>query len=337
MNKTSRQAVYLFISTLMLLSVFDAQENKAKLSVTVSTDKNSYNPSDRMRVFVNITNDGEQEILTKEIHAKVIAKSWFGMTAHSESKSFSRNFNVNKSRFGYVEVPIPWYTPIGRYGIQVWTTYGSPDEKRQVVENSDLESDVGEAEIEVNIGVVFLLFAFGTGGISLYIISTISGRKPLSYRPTKSIKHDATKLTDVRVEYAIIISLILCIAISLVYVGLSKREKETFSALYIKPDSYSNYVKDNTFSLVYGVECYEKYPTEYPVMFYLGDRLIDNDKLELCNAGPRSIRKMENKKVLNIPSDTKYPVRLRIILKSYDREYENIIWIRGIKKEVDEV
>jgi len=335
MNQTTSAQMCVIISACILLSGFAAaQEDAAKFAITVTSDKPSYNPGDLMRVSVNITNAGTEEALTKELHAKVIATSWFGMTAHTESKSYSRLYRPNSTAYGYVEVPIPRYTPWGKYEIQIWATYGSPEGKRQVAEEGDVTTQPGTAEIEVNMGIVFILVTLGLFGIIVYILSSLKGRRRPYYAPQRrpATPH-APKPTDASIEYAIIVALVICIALSLIYVGVTKREKETFSVLYLKPDSYSNYVRDNTVTFTYGVECYEKFPTDYQLTYYLGNKTLDKEAFSLCKEGPMSIRKMEKKKTLNIPSDTKYPVKLRIVLKSWDKEYENVIWLRGVAGE----
>ena len=334
MIKKNFHILALFSVIILLSSFSQAQGTGDDIKVIVKTDKPSYNPGDRMRVHVNVTNVGGEEILTKELHTKVIAKSWFGFIAHDESKSYSRNFKPGKNRFGYVEVPIPRYTPLGRYEIQIWATYGSPSGSRQIVEVTDIEGRAGSAEVEVNLGIVFLLIVLILFGLVAYAVTHITGKgkrlpPPVRRRPTPQ----TPKTTDVRIEYAIIMALILCIAISLVYVGYTKKEKETFSVLYIKPNSYINYVEDNTFAFTYGVECHEKFPTKYQLVFYLEDRMLDQKKFELCKKGTKSIKKIEERKIIHIPSDTEYPVRFRILLKSWDIDYENHIWLKGVKPE----
>ncbi|MFH1788608.1 MAG: hypothetical protein ABH834_04445, partial [Candidatus Altiarchaeota archaeon] len=324
----------LFSAIIILSSIAHAQGMGDDIKITVKTDKPSYNPGDFMRVSVNVTNVGGQEILTKELHAKVISKSWFGLTAHDESKSYSRNFVPGKNRFGYVEVPIPRYTPLGRYEIQIWATYGTPTGSRQIVEEGDIDGKAGIAQVEVNLGIVFLLSALILLGLIAYAISHImgkSGRRPPT--PRRRPTPNTPKATDVRIEYAIIVALILCIAISLVYVGYTKKEKETFSVIYVKPGSYINYVEDNTFALTYGVECHEKFPTKYQLVFYVGDKMLEQKNIELCKQGAKSIRSIEESVIFHIPSDTVYPAKFRIVLKSWDTDYENHIWLRGVKPE----
>lgn len=326
----------LVFSVIILLSAdcVSAQDDP-QFKILVLTDKDTYSPGDVMRLSVNITNIGVDEVLAKEIHAKVIAKSWFNLPAYKESRSYSRFYRVNHTRFGYIEVPIPSYTPLGKYEIQIWITYGSPESERQVVEEGDLESLPGKKEIEVDLGVIFLLTVLTSFGILLYVISSLTwGKRQYYFRVRPSVvEPHKPKPTDARIEYAIMVSLIFCIAISLIYVGNTKREKEAFSVLYVKPDSYSNYVKDNTFSFAYGVECFEKYPTNYDIYFYLGDDLIDSNSFELNAPGPKRINKIEETKVIHVPSDTQYPIKLRMVLKAWDTEYENIIWLRGTEED----
>jgi len=50
--------------------------------------------------------------------------------------------------------------------------------------------------------------------------------------------------------------------------------KETYSALYIKPDSYSNYVTNNSIKFIYGVKCFEEEQTSYTAQMYLNNASI---------------------------------------------------------------
>ena len=333
-----KQATFFTLALILVCTpIVSAKLTGEEFDIQVETDKPSYNPGDMMRIFVNITNYGEELTRTKELHARVIAKSWFGLTVHSEGKSYSRDFKANKTRFGYVQVPLPRYTPLGRYTIEIWTIYGDETSRRQIVEDTDVTSRLGVADAEVNLGIAFLLIVLAILGILLYIIFSLRKHKDRRFYaiPEKPVRPThGPKVTDIRVERAIIIALVISIAISLIYVGSTKREKETFSVLYVKPGSYVNYLRDNTFTFTYGVECFEKYPTQYELVFLLDERIIEKEKFELCKLGSRSIRKIEEQKVVIIPSEEiEFPKKLRIVLKSWDREYENAIWIRGVEGE----
>ena len=324
------------------------------LKVIIRPDQPEIEPGEIMKIWVNVTNIGDDEYLSKQMHTIVTAKSWLGLTAHTETKSYSRDFPLNKMRYAYIETALPKYTPPGTYEIQMWTTYGSPDGRRQIAEPWDLDSKVATTEVKIKLGIVFILMV-GIGLLqillmlyALWLILTKSRKgpqqpgaldtekgKPRKLEATRSLEKIEKKTTDIIYERAIITALVLSIAISLVYVGATKRSKETFSAIYLVPGQYSNYVEGGTVTYTYGVECFEDKPTQYTLSILLEGTLIKKKEFELCQKGKYSRTKIEVEDEFMMPKEITYPAKVNLQLAEGENNYEVGFWLRG-KKGADE-
>ncbi len=100
--------------------------------------------------------------------------------------------------------------------------------------------------------------------------------------------------------------------------------REPYSALYIYPESYSNYVKpgeDVTFR--YGIVSHEIGDTEYLVEFYLGQELVKSKKVVL---GSGEVRE-ENESII-LPESISYPVQVRIRAYANNVTYEAYFWLK---------
>jgi len=121
---------------------------------------------------------------------------------------------------------------------------------------------------------------------------------------------------------AVIVSIVVGLIITLYFVfGV----KETFSALYIRPDSYSNYVVNNTVSFIYGVRCFEGKNTRYIVDIFLGNISVGRNTFEM-GSGQR-----EWAVSVNVPEYVRFPVKVRVELRSPTDTYDTYFWLRGRK------
>jgi len=103
--------------------------------------------------------------------------------------------------------------------------------------------------------------------------------------------------------------------------------KESYSALYIKPDSYSNYVVNNTISFIYGVRCFEGEDTTYTAEIYLNNASIGENTFTLEPG-----KEKEWQVSTDIPGYMQYPVKVRVQLESPQKTYETHYWLKGSKK-----
>ena len=90
--------------------------------------------------------------------------------------------------------------------------------------------------------------------------------------------------------------------------------KESYSVLYINPDTYSNYVNGTNVSFVYGVQSFEGKKTKYDLEIFLGNRSIETRQFEM-EKGRR-----EWNATIQIPDDIEYPTKVRLILKANNEE-----------------
>ncbi len=112
------------------------------------------------------------------------------------------------------------------------------------------------------------------------------------------------------------------------YLIYTLKQESTFSALYLVPGSYSNYLEDGTVSFTYGVECYERRATTYRLDIYLGERKIAERKFTLCNPEKKKEEKVEITGLRNLA----YPVKLRLVLSTADSTNDVHFWIKGAKE-----
>lgn len=122
---------------------------------------------------------------------------------------------------------------------------------------------------------------------------------------------------------AIILACILGLIVTL-WLVMAIRE-ESFSALYLRPESYSNYVEGNEVSFAYGVRCFENQKTRYELEIFLGDELVDKKEFEM--------EKGENEwtETIDIPNEIEFPVKVRLVLKANDEVYDTHFWLKGRK------
>lgn len=331
------------LQTIILLSVFiicalspavSAQTPSKQIKLYATTSKRVYLPGEDLRLYLNVTNNVNESFLTKEIRVKIIAESWFGITAYEESRSWGRLLRPEAKAWGYTEANLPFYTPIGRYKIVMWMVYGNDSSDPSIVTPQDYETEPAEAEIEVNVGPFFILLIIAVLSVFFYLLLRRIKTQPYRRRPRSlerkpAIDEDEGEYISDRIEKSLILALILSISLTLIWIGNTKQEKEYFSALYIKPGSYSNYVDGDAVSFTYGVECLEKSRTSYELKTYLGNMLVQKKEFELNKEGPYKITQIEEVGSVYIPQNTTFPAKIMLRLNTHDREYETHLWLRG--------
>jgi hypothetical protein len=111
-------------------------------------------------------------------------------------------------------------------------------------------------------------------------------------------------------DIAIAIAIIIGIALAVGIIWFEARS-DRFSAVYINPDSYTNYPESGTISFVYGISSHEKVRTSYTITIREADNLVDTKQVEL-NPGDT----YEEKKIIQLPDDAIYPVKISVQYKS---------------------
>ncbi|MCK4491584.1 MAG: hypothetical protein KAU03_03105, partial [Candidatus Altiarchaeales archaeon] len=77
------------------------------------------------------------------------------------------------------------------------------------------------------------------------------------------------------IENALALALVIGILITLIWVGLVMKGKESFSAIYFTDGSYSNILHGNSSSLRYVVDCREHEITSYDLKILLNNQLVE--------------------------------------------------------------
>lgn len=100
--------------------------------------------------------------------------------------------------------------------------------------------------------------------------------------------------------------------------------QESYSALYIYPDSYSNYVRPgDVVTFKYGVKSYETNEVNYTLKIYLGDKLIKVKRFRL-----KSGETLEENESLKLSEKIKFPVKVMLVLAVNNRTYEAHFWLK---------
>ena len=135
-------------------------------------------------------------------------------------------------------------------------------------------------------------------------------------------------ITKNEIDRIIIIGIFVSILIGLLvtlYFILAIREP--FSVLYIKPDSYSNYIVNNTVSFIYGVRCLEGKKTRYTAEIFLGDIPIGNNTFEMDGGEKEWVVSAD----LPADIDTRLPVKVKVVLRGPTNVYDVHFWLKGRK------
>jgi hypothetical protein len=102
---------------------------------------------------------------------------------------------------------------------------------------------------------------------------------------------------------------------------------ESYSSLYLKPDSYGSYIKGDTASFSYGVQCFENKRTEYDLKVFLNETQVAQKQFSIEGKG----QTLEESLSFIVPHDTVFPVRVSVRLAADDKTYSTHYWLRGRK------
>ena len=100
--------------------------------------------------------------------------------------------------------------------------------------------------------------------------------------------------------------------------------QESYSALYIYPESYSNYVNPgDTVTFRYGIASHEIRETKYTVRFYLGNQLVKTKQIVL-----KSGEVWEENESITLPENITFPTKVRIEADANGVIYEVHFWLK---------
>jgi len=121
------------------------------------------------------------------------------------------------------------------------------------------------------------------------------------------------------ITIAVIIAVILGLGTSVFFLLFNK---ESYSAIYIIPDSIIRDSNDNSVMYSYGVKSSESGIMDYSLNTYLNDTLIKTKQFSL-NKG----EVLDERDRINIPTDITYPSKIRLELLTKTSKEEVHFWL----------
>jgi len=126
---------------------------------------------------------------------------------------------------------------------------------------------------------------------------------------------------------AAVIAMVIGVVVAAYLIWLNSQE--SYSALYIYPGSYSNYINTSELpkeiSFIYGIKSYETRDKTYKVSIFLGDKLIKSKEIEI----KRGETFEENESIV-IPVNTTFPAKIRVVAEVEGVVYEVHFWLKEI-------
>ena len=122
-----------------------------------------------------------------------------------------------------------------------------------------------------------------------------------------------------QIKTAVIIAIILGLATSVFFLVI---EKESYSAIYLLPESIINNPDDNTVLYVYGITSSETQKMDYTLDTYVGDELIKTKQFSL-NTGET----LEERVKTALPAGEQYPEKITLILNTSSKSESVHFWI----------
>jgi hypothetical protein len=121
------------------------------------------------------------------------------------------------------------------------------------------------------------------------------------------------------IAYAAIIAIILGVIVSIFFISI---DKESYSALYITPNSAIFNSNDHSLIFGYGVRSFETGRTDYELSIYSGDVLVNNKKFSL-NTGEILEEKIE----IILPQEIQRPDKISLKLNTGKAIEEVHFWL----------
>ena len=127
--------------------------------------------------------------------------------------------------------------------------------------------------------------------------------------------------SEIRIALVIAIIFGICIAVGIFVLEI---RTERFSAIYINPDTYSNYPENGLVSFVYGLTSSELVTTSYTVTIRAGETLIETKQVVLAPG-----ETYEERKVIQLPDDVVYPVKISVQYRTPQESNEVFFRVRN--------
>jgi len=131
-----------------------------------------------------------------------------------------------------------------------------------------------------------------------------------------------TQEMDRLIEKTIIIAIILGVVVAAYLIWVASQE--SYSALYLYPDSYTNYVEaGETISFVYGVQSFETERTRYILLIYVGNELRDTKEFWLDREAIH-----EETQTITLPEEIDFPLKVQLLLEANGNSYDVHFWLK---------
>ena len=124
-----------------------------------------------------------------------------------------------------------------------------------------------------------------------------------------------------QIKTAVIIAIVLGLATSVFFLVI---EKESYSAIYLLPDSIIHNPDDNTVLYVYGITSTETQNMDYTLDTYVGDKLINTKQFSLKNG-----ETLEERVKTILPAGVQYPEKITLILNTGSKSESIHFWINN--------
>jgi hypothetical protein len=125
--------------------------------------------------------------------------------------------------------------------------------------------------------------------------------------------------TDI-IAYMVIIAIAIGMITSYFFIFV---DKESYSALYIIPNSTFYDATNKSVIFGYGVRSFETERTDYELIIYSAEVPVKNKNFSL-NTG----QILEEQVIINIPPDTQFPSKISLQLKSRKATEEVHFWLK---------
>jgi hypothetical protein len=124
-----------------------------------------------------------------------------------------------------------------------------------------------------------------------------------------------------QIKKAVVIAIILGMITSIFFLVI---EKESYSSLYLVPDSIIHNSDDNTVLYAYGIISSENQKMDYSLHTYIGDELIKTKQFSLNNG-----ETFEERVKTDLPVNISYPEKITLTLKTGLKNESVHFWINN--------
>jgi hypothetical protein len=124
-----------------------------------------------------------------------------------------------------------------------------------------------------------------------------------------------------QIKIAVVIAISLGLVTSVFFLVI---QKESYSAIYLVPNSIILDANGNAVFYIYGITSYENQKMDYTLNTYVGDKLVNSKQFSLNNG-----ETLEERVKTGLPADVYYPEKISLILKAGSKSESVHFWINN--------